>query len=556
MTGQTPELPPELPSELTAVLTRDPDALPPDLPRGSELPEDLDPFKDGILMNHQKEWLEDDSSLKVAVKGRRTGITFAEALDDTMIAAASVEAGGDNIFYIGDTKEKGREFIGYIAHFARIVCKELVAIEEFMFKDQQKDGSFKDIPAYRVMFAGGKRAEALSSRPANIRGLQGTVVIDEAAFHKNVREVIDAVNALLIWGGRVRVISTHYGVLNPFNELVREAMAGKNNFKVHNIPFSKAVENGLYKRVCLITHKTWSPEGERQWEADIRKSYGARTSAMAQELDCIPSEQEGAALTRVQIEACMIEAPIVRWNCTDEFKNLPGDKRKAMAREWFRDNVKPVIDRLDPFLAHVAGQDFARKSDLSALKVLSLGRDLIRRTALLIELRNVPFDQQREILFWLCDALPRFGGVALDASGNGAYLAEVAVQRYGVMAHEIKFTTEWYRLNAVPYIEAFADGTVMIPKDEDCLRDHQSLAYVNGICKVPDDARFKGADGLDRHGDTAIAGMLAYFASRQNVATFGYGSNEASDDEDDNGWGDSRDVRVTSGIGGRNGAYG
>ncbi|MBN8189371.1 MAG: hypothetical protein GYB50_17200 [Rhodobacteraceae bacterium] len=38
-----------------------------------------------------------------------------------------------------------------------------------------------------------------------------------------MREVIDAVNALLIWGGRVSVISTHNGHLNAFNELVREA---------------------------------------------------------------------------------------------------------------------------------------------------------------------------------------------------------------------------------------------------------------------------------------------------------------------------------------------
>jgi phage FluMu gp28-like protein len=44
----------------------------------------------------------------LAEKGRRTGITFAEALDDTLLAASSREAGGMNLFYIGDTKEKGR----------------------------------------------------------------------------------------------------------------------------------------------------------------------------------------------------------------------------------------------------------------------------------------------------------------------------------------------------------------------------------------------------------------------------------------------------------------
>jgi phage FluMu gp28-like protein len=54
------------------------------------------------------------------------------------------------------------------------------------------------------------------------------------------------------------------------------------------------------------------------------------------------------------------------------------------------------------------------------------------------------------------------------------------------------------------------------------VRDHQALQYVNGVIKVPDDMRYKGADGLDRHGDTAIAGILAWFASRQGAISYGY----------------------------------
>ena len=80
------------------VLARAPDALPEELPRGADIPADLDPLADGILMRHQAEWLEDDSLLKLAEKGRRTGITFAEALDDTLIAMAARSAGGSNVF--------------------------------------------------------------------------------------------------------------------------------------------------------------------------------------------------------------------------------------------------------------------------------------------------------------------------------------------------------------------------------------------------------------------------------------------------------------------------
>lgn len=507
----------------TPTLSRDPAKLPAELPRGAEIPEGLDPLADGILMDHQKAWLEDPSELKIAEKGRRTGLTFSEALDDTIIAASKRSAGGDNVFYIGDTKDKGREFIGYVAHFAKIIAGELHQIEEFIFKDERADGSTKDISAYRITFSSGFRVEALSSNPSNIRGLQGVVVIDEAAFHKNVRDVIDAVNALLIWGGKVRVISTHNGHLNPFNELIREANAGKNGFKVHHIPFSKAVENGLYHRVCLVKEKVWSQKSQDEWEALIRGSYGSRTAAMRQELDAIPAEMEGAALSRIQIEACMAkDIPVMKWVRDDEFRNLPEEVRKAQALEWCEKNLKPILKGLDENLQHFMGEDFARSGDATDIIIGEISANLTRRARLLVELRNIPFDQQRDILYYVLDRVPRFCKGAMDKGGNGAYLAEKAVQRYGERIIEVSFSRDWYAREMPPYIEAFADKTVLLPNHADVLADHQALQYQDGIIRVPKDFRFKGSDGLNRHGDSAIAASLWFFASRQDFVEYGY----------------------------------
>lgn len=505
------------------VMSREVESLPPELPRGFELPDDHDPLADGILMDHQKEWLEDQSDLKLCEKGRRTGITYAEALDDTIIAASSRAAGGDNVFYIGDTKDKGREFIGYVAHFAKIIAKEMLAVEEFLFEDTKEDGSSRYISAYRVTFASGFRVEALSSRPENIRGLQGVVVIDEAAFHKDVRAVLDAVNALLIWGGRIRVISTHNGVLNPFNELIREAKAGKVPFSLHYIPFSKAVENGLYRRVCLTKGKEWSQEAQDKWEATIRGAYGARTAQMAQELDAIPADAEGAALPRVVIERCSDRGvPVVRWQLPDRFKEALPAERKAIMEEFLRTKLRPILDKLDPNRRHDFGMDFARSGDASVLIVSSIEQDLVRRWRLVVELRNVPFETQRDVVFYIGDALPRFGHGAFDATGNGAYLAEVSRQKWGERISEIKLSQEWYRLNSPAYVEAFGDDSVIVAGDDDIVRDHQALQFVGGVIKVPDDMRYKGADGLDRHGDAGIAGIIAWYASNQDAAEYGY----------------------------------
>jgi phage FluMu gp28-like protein len=532
------------------VLERDPSKLPLELPRGAEIPADHDPLADGILMAHQKAWLEDQSALKLGEKGRRTGITYAEALDDTLIAAASRSAGGDNVFYIGDTKDKGREFIGYVAHFAKVVAKQLLPIEEFLFEDKKEDGTSKYISGFRVQFASGHRVEALSSRPENIRGLQGVVCIDEAAFHQNVRAVLDAVNALLIWGGRIRVISTHNGKLNPFNELINEAKAGKVPFSLHFIPFQAAIDNGLFKRVCLLRGMEYSAEAEREWEAKIRGAYGLRKAQMQQELDAIPADAEGTALSQVLIESVTSPAvAVVRWTLGSDFAELGPEARKALTDAFLREKIEPVLAGMDKRLRHDMGWDFARSGDVSGPIVTELGQDLVRRQKLVLELRNVPFETQRDVAFFIMSRLPRLGHAAFDATGNGAYLAEVCAigfadkgsfrPGFGERVSQVKLSQEWYRQNAVPYVDAFSGATIQIAADADVVLDHQALAFVGGIIKVPDGFRFKGSDGFDRHGDTAIGGMLAWYASRQNAVAYGYqavpihGGSGSFDDADD-----------------------
>ena len=70
----------------------------------------------------------------------------------------------------------------------------------------------------------------------------------------------------------------------------------------------------------------------------------------------------------------------------------------------------------------------------------------------------------------------------------------------------------------------------MFPYDADVLADHQALAYVGGIIKVPDGHSTKGADGYDRHGDTAPAGALAFFASSMEAIAYEYETNRKTAD--------------------------
>ncbi|GKT18567.1 hypothetical protein AVHY2522_19300 [Acidovorax sp. SUPP2522] len=91
--------------------------------RARSIPANLNPVAEGVLMLHQRQAVALPHSIIAIPKGRRTGITFAVMLRKTLVAAASKEAGGDNVYYIGDTKEKGLEAIGYCAKFARVIAK-------------------------------------------------------------------------------------------------------------------------------------------------------------------------------------------------------------------------------------------------------------------------------------------------------------------------------------------------------------------------------------------------------------------------------------------------
>ena len=132
----------------------------------------------------------------------------------------------------------------------------------------------------------------------------------------------------------------------------------------------------------------------------------------------------------------------------------------------------------------------------------------MRRTPFVVELRQVPFRQQEQILFYIVDRLPRLIGGALDARGNGQYLAEIARQRYGARVEQVMLSAQWYRENMPRYKAAFEDGMVELPRDAEILADHRALEIEHGYAHVSDRRDQKG-----RHGDAAIAGALAYYAS-------------------------------------------
>jgi phage FluMu gp28-like protein len=448
----------------------------------------------------------------VVEKSRRTGFSWAAGAVAALKAAATRGAAGSDVFYIGYNLEMAREFIDYVAEWARAIEPAAAAVAEVFFNDP--DHPERDIRAFRVTFASGFKVVALPSVPRALRGMQGLVIIDEAAFHEALDELLKAAFALLIWGGRVVVISTHNGDTNPFNVLVADIRAGRKPYALQRTTFDEALADGLYRRICLTTGRPWTEAAEAAWRQKIIGIYG---DGAEEELFVVPSPSTGSYLPAPLIEARMQGGiPVLRWACPPSFAEWPEHLRRAEAQTWCEAELLPLLQRLEPATPHCFGEDFARHGDLTVIWPLAIGRDLVRRTPFVVELRGVPFRQQEQVLFYLADRLPRLLAGALDATGNGAYLAEVAAQRYGLRINQVAMSEAWYRDAMPPFKAAFEDAMIVVPRDRDILADLRALTVVRGVARIAE--RSRAGTGEQRHGDAAIAACLAYAASRSDAA--------------------------------------
>ena len=460
-----------------------------------------------VLLPYQKAWLGDKSPVKVVEKSRRIGLTWAQALDDVLKASTSGRDGMD-VLYISFNQDMTREYIDTCAEWA----KKLQIVAGKVNEDIFRDGDEREIKAFRIDFASGHKILALSNRPSNLRGKQGRVIIDEAAFVEDLPELLKAALALLMWGGQVIIISTHDGAENPFNELIQDVRAGNLPYSLHRITLDDALSAGLYRRICRVTKQDWTPEAEEAWRADLIKTYG---DGADEELFCIPRQSSGAYLTTSMIEACMEAAPVLTWTPpADDFVDWPLPVAERYTKGWMAEQLEPLLSGLPKDRAHFCGVDFGRSGDLSVFWPATEEKDLRLVPPFVLELRNCPHRTQQQILFAILERLPRFSGVSLDARGNGSALAEAARQQYGPeQVREVMISESWSR-ETMPLLKAgIEDKTLLLPRDAGILSDFRSLRVVKGVARVPEQ-RIKDKTG-GRHGDSVIACAMMLDARKE-----------------------------------------
>ncbi len=479
---------------------------------------DAVPGGEAVFLPYQQRWFEDTSAIMMGEKSRRTGLTWAEAGRNVINAAKPRSRQGCNTFYVGSKQEMALEYIAACALFSKAFNELADAdVYEQTFWDS---GKKEEILAYMIRFPKtGHKIQALSSRPSNLRGLQGDVVIDEAAFHESLEELLKAALALTMWGNKVRLISTHNGVDNAFNQYINDAREGRKDYSIHRITLDDAIAQGLYQRICYVTDQPWSPEAEKKWRDDLYKN-APNTESADEEYGCVPKKSGGNYLSRILIEQAMVadrSIPIFRYEAPEGFEGWTQPQREAEMDAWCAEQLGPVLAKLNKNDRHVFGEDFARRGDLTVFAPLAIAPSLRKRCPFVVELRNLTYEQQRQVMYFILDRLPRLSGAAFDATGNGGYLAEQAALKYGIgMVDQIALNLPWYA-EWMPKLKGeFEAFNLELPRHQNILDDLLHIKVEKGI-PVIDKGRQKDLESTDskgkRHGDFAVALAMAIRAS-------------------------------------------
>jgi phage FluMu gp28-like protein len=454
--------------------------------------------KSDILLGYQRKSImfSTVAPLLVIPKSRRVGLTWGFASEAALAASASRQAGGMDVWYMGYDKEMAREFIDVVAMWARAFGIAARAVEEVVLQDEEGD-----VGAFRIRFASGFEVVALPSVARALRGKQGLVIIDEAAFHANLAAVLKAAIALLMWGGRVVVISSHNGVDNPFNQLIDEIESGERRGKVFTITFDDAVADGLYDRVALVMRgKGQTPPTKEDWIAEIRETYG---ESAAEELDCIPATGSGSWINAEDIAGC--EHP------------------DAGRSELYQGGLVYL------------GRDVARRRDIAAIWAFELvGPILWLRERW--EKRGATFAEQDAAE----DEMYRRYRVAkekIDQTGMGEKVVEDSQRRHGTTRVDGVLFTGPNRLDlAIGYRDRFEARLIRIAPDPAIRTDHRALKRA-------------GPDGKalietgDIHADLFWAGALAVSAASLGPVAYAYTAAARVTALDSSGAGESDDDR-------------
>lgn len=278
-------------------------------------------------------------------------------------------------------------------------------------------------------------------------------------------------------------------------------------YSLFKTTITDALADGLYKRICEVKGEDWSKEKEDAWLDALIKDYGDGSD---EELFCIPVASGTQYFSRALIDSVKEDVPVFRFTESDAFTFESDWKRERKIKAWFKE-IRPVLQSTDNPV--VLGEDFARSGDLTVIWLDEIVAEEKTKTLCVIELRNIPFAQQWQMIKLIGNNLKNFEGAAFDARGNGQMIAEYAVQEWPGYVYQVMLSRKWYAENFPHLKSALEDKNTTVPNDIFIRDDFKVVKVVQGVPLITERT---GGGRTKRHGDACIAKVMAKYAQLQS----------------------------------------
>lgn len=396
-----------------------------------------------ILYPYQRNWINDKSRFKIALKARQIGFSTVMALEGLLEAIEEKRT----ILFVSASERQSLELIDKVKTWIRIL--ELTNLTE--------NRSIKLIQGTdkktECEIMGGGRVISLPSNPKTVRGYTGSVYLDEFAFQERSEEIISATLPTILKGGmNLRIASTPAGEKGQFYEFWKK----DNNFSKHKTDIYEAIDQGL------------------DADVDTIRNTIDNSDIFAQEFECIFLGDMNAYIPLEMIHKCSQMSP-------DEIDNLLGDMSGELT----------------------IGVDVGRKKDLTAIVILEKRGD-VHYVRIVEILDKVTFKAQEDFISGIIEKHKPYR-VCIDQTGLGMQLAE-NLQNTFTCVEGVTFTNASKETLAVNTKRLFEDYTIRIPNDKKLREDiHAIYRIVTTAGNIRYDAsRYKGGHA-DRFWALALA---------------------------------------------------
>lgn len=433
-------------------------------------------LKRDFFLPYQARWINDDALIKVWEKSRRIGATFCQAYEDVrdIIQQTEYTPGRPvrKVYFSSKDEEAGRE---YILDYCRMYARMYNAVANDL--GEQVVDVDTGARARVLEFENEGRIHALSSSPTAFNSKGGKIVWDEAALHKDQRNMWSGAQpAALVWGYPIRILSTHKGKQTLFYRFVKNTKAGDTGWSLHRVTIVDAVNEGLYDRV---TGRETSEAERAAYIENIRKSCQSE-EIFQEDYMANPQDSTTAFITYEVIDLC---------ESSSVLRTL----------EHLAQCGNPLY----------GGWDIGRQRDLSVIPILE-DLDPILFCRYIKSFDKTPFRLQKQFLKQVM-SLPKLRRMCVDQTGMGIPLTEEAQEKYGTSRVEgVTFTNANKEVLAVDMKNKMDDRHLILP-DDNQLREsiHSIKRMVTAAGNVRFDAERTDETG---HADHFWALALAVHA--------------------------------------------